>query len=175
LELAGSVSALTDSTNNIQRADITSAGNLQIDSGSIQQVGGIDGTGTTTVSAGASLTANYIVQSALVIGGTAGSAALVTIDASDPNGNPTAASGGLVLAGSLAPSGPFAEGVINSESMSTATTDSTDLAILAMGKPVGSDNPAPVPEPSTLLLALLATLGVAGAQHARKRSWATRI
>ena len=49
---------------------------------------GIDGQGTTTVSAGGSLIANHIVQGSLVIGGTAGSAATATIAASDGNGNP---------------------------------------------------------------------------------------
>jgi hypothetical protein len=39
-------------------------------SGTQQQVGNIDGSGTTQVNAGSDLTANHIVQSALVIGGT---------------------------------------------------------------------------------------------------------
>jgi ELWxxDGT repeat protein len=56
--------------------------------GSLAFIGGIDGPGDLTVDAGSSLTANCIVQSALVIGGTAGSPATVTIAASDSSGNP---------------------------------------------------------------------------------------
>jgi autotransporter-associated beta strand protein len=48
----------------------------------------IVGNGTTTVSSGASLIADHIVQGSLVIGGTAGSPATVTISASDASGNP---------------------------------------------------------------------------------------
>ena len=76
-------------------------------SGTHQQVGNIDGSGTTQVNAGSDLTANHIIQSALVIGGTAGSHGLVTIAASDISGNPPAESDGLTLATSLTPSGPF--------------------------------------------------------------------
>ena len=48
----------------------------------------IDGNGTTTINSGSSLIANHIIQSSLVIGGTAGSPATVTIAASDAKGNP---------------------------------------------------------------------------------------
>jgi autotransporter-associated beta strand protein len=48
----------------------------------------IVGNGTTTVSSGGSLIADRIVQGSLVIGGTAGNLATVTIAASDANGNP---------------------------------------------------------------------------------------
>jgi hypothetical protein len=50
--------------------------------------GGIEGTGNLTVDAGSNLTAGHIIQGALVIGGTAVSPAMVTIAASDANGNP---------------------------------------------------------------------------------------
>ncbi|HEV3343349.1 MAG TPA: RHS repeat-associated core domain-containing protein, partial [Pirellulales bacterium] len=56
--------------------------------GSLVFVGGIDGTGNVVVNAGSNLTANHIIQGNLVIGGTAGSPAIVTIAASDANGNP---------------------------------------------------------------------------------------
>ena len=59
-------------------------------SGTNQQVGNIDGLGTTQVNAGSDLTANHIIQSALVIGGTSTSPGFVTIDASDALGNPLA-------------------------------------------------------------------------------------
>ena len=55
------------------------------------QVGIIEGTGNTTVGDGSSLTANSIVQGSLVIGGSAGNPATVTIAASDASGNPVSA------------------------------------------------------------------------------------
>ena len=86
LELAGSISALGSAGGN--RAQITNSSTASgiVVSGTNQVVGAIDGTGTTQVSAGGSLTANHIVQSALVISGTATSHALVTIDASNSAG-----------------------------------------------------------------------------------------
>ncbi len=60
--------------------------------GSLAIGGGIDGTGDLAVNAGNNLTANHIVQSALVIGGTAESPAMVTIAASDASGNPLTSS-----------------------------------------------------------------------------------
>ena len=67
--------------NNNNSLTVTGAGNAHLD-------GGIEGPGNLTVNAGSSLTANHIVQGALVIGGTAGSPATVTIAASDSSGNP---------------------------------------------------------------------------------------
>jgi fibronectin type 3 domain-containing protein len=63
---------------------ISGAGSLSVGSG-------IEGTGDLTVSQGGSLTASDIIQSALMIGGTAGSPAIVTIAASDSSGNPLSA------------------------------------------------------------------------------------
>ena len=71
--------------------DSTAAGIVV--SGTNQVVGNIDGSGTTQVNAGSDLTANHIIQTALVIGGTAGNPALVTIAASDAGGAPL----GLIL------------------------------------------------------------------------------
>jgi beta-glucanase (GH16 family) len=59
--------------------------------GSVTCAGGIEGAGNLTVDAGSNLTAGDIIQSALVIGGAAGSSATVTIAASDAAGNPLAA------------------------------------------------------------------------------------
>jgi hypothetical protein len=91
----------------------------------------------------------------------------VTIDASDASGNPLGQPSGLELAGSLTPSGPFGEGVISSALFSTVAADGTAPPFLATGNSVGSGNPAPVPEPSTLLLALFAILGVVSTHFAR--------
>jgi hypothetical protein len=67
------------------------------------QVGVIEGGGSTAVGDGSSLTANSIVQGSLEIGGSAGSPAIVTIAASDASGNPlsAAASGSPAAAGAV--------------------------------------------------------------------------
>jgi autotransporter-associated beta strand protein len=89
LELAGSISALSSGAN---RANITNNSDAPgvLVSGINQQVGNVDGTGTTQVIAGSDLTASHIIQGALDIGGTLTSPSLVTIDASDASGNPLA-------------------------------------------------------------------------------------
>ena len=91
LELAGTISNLSDpsAANRVHIVNNSTqayGGSLWV-GGSNQQVGAIDGIGTTMVSAGSDLTANHIVQNALVIGGNA-SSNLVTIDASDSSGLP---------------------------------------------------------------------------------------
>jgi len=110
--------------------------------------------------------ANHIIQSSLVIGGTAGSHGLVTIDASDASGNPIGQPSELTLAGSLAPSDPIRAGGISSANLSSS--DNTDLAAQSAGNPAAGGNLSVVPEPPTLLLALLAVLGLVGAQFARR-------
>jgi fibronectin-binding autotransporter adhesin len=166
LELAGSASALSGGANRVNVTNNSAAPGILV-SGTHQQVGNIDGSGTTQVIAGSDLTANHIIQGALTIGGTAGSPAIVTIDASDASGNPLDQPSGFALAGSLTPSSPFETPDMSSASLSTATTASAPLAVLAMGNSVGGNNPAPVPEPSTLTLALFALLGVVGTPFAR--------
>ena len=65
LELAGTVAALSDGTGPHSVAvmnNSTAAAGLHV-TGTNQQVGAVDGSGTTQVEASASLTANHIVQS----------------------------------------------------------------------------------------------------------------
>ena len=163
LELAGTVSALGNGSNRVNITNNSAAPGILV-SGTHQQVGAIDGSGVTQVNAGSDLTANHIVQSALIIGGTAGSPALVTIDASDASGNPLDAarggplgqSSGLTLASSLTPSGPFGADGISSAILSSNT---------------GPEMMAPsVPEPSTLLLVLLVLSSLVGRRIARRRA-----
>jgi fibronectin-binding autotransporter adhesin len=166
LELAGSESAL-DPIIIKGRADIlnnstASAGVLV--SGTNQQVGGIDGAGTTQVNGGSDLTANHIVQGALVIGGDATHAALVTLDASDSNGSPLVASGGgFALAGSLEPSGAFGSGapsgagVLASGSSSSGSSLSIAGSTQSVSASVGGSLSA-VPEPATFVLLGLGSL-----------------
>ena len=78
--LAGTTSSLSNPTAAADRVHVINnstqagGGGLKV-TGTNQQTGAIDGTGDTVVSAGASLTANHIVQSSLVIGGSAGTPA----------------------------------------------------------------------------------------------------
>ncbi|HKD36445.1 MAG TPA: autotransporter-associated beta strand repeat-containing protein, partial [Pirellulales bacterium] len=157
LELAGSVSALSSSsarTNIVNNATIP--GGLLI-SGIHQQVGNINGSGTTQVDGGSDLTANHIIQSSLVILGNATSHGRVTIDASDSSGNPL--SSGLsqpaaITFGAAQPSFPSdglpyaIGGVINGD-------PTIDALAVASGAAVASS----VPEPSSWIL--LAVGGVA--------------
>ncbi|HKD36961.1 MAG TPA: hypothetical protein VKB78_09170, partial [Pirellulales bacterium] len=91
LELDGTVSALSGGAGgtNILNNSSASAGLLVRGSGQLS--GNIDGTGTLTIAADGALTANHVVQRALVIGGSAGHPATLSIAASDALGNPLAA------------------------------------------------------------------------------------
>ncbi|HEV2970669.1 MAG TPA: autotransporter-associated beta strand repeat-containing protein [Pirellulales bacterium] len=158
LELAGSVSDLSspDSPPSpataVLRAHVVNRGSLLV-SGTHQQTGGIDGTGgVTTVNSGSDLTADHIVQSSLVIGGTATSAALVTIASSDASGNPLAS--GFAVAGSLSPSGPFAAGTDGGSSLLASGGSSAGSSSSLGGANLGSGQ-ASVPEPASLLLMAL--------------------
>jgi autotransporter-associated beta strand protein len=160
LELAGSVSALgTAGGNRVHIVNGSTASGIVV-SGTNQVVGGIDGAGNTQVNAGSDLTADHIIQSALLIGGTAGSQALVIIAASDASGNSLRQPSELALAGSLTPNDPFGAGGISSANLSTG--GSSELAALSPGNSVGNGSPSSVPEPSTLLLVLGATSGLIG-------------
>ncbi len=122
LELAGVVSTLGTSAPahraNITNSSTAAAGLLV--SGGQQQVGGIDGTGNVQVSSNASLIANHITAGALMIGGTAGNPAVVTIDASDAGGAPLGDQLSAAVAGTLVPSSSFASGLGSSSSSLSA-------------------------------------------------------
>ncbi len=187
LELDGSVSSLTDAaalssgtvTNPLQRAAVKNDGTLQVDVNAIQQVGGIDpNTGTTggvVLSSGASLTADHINQTSLVIG----DGATFTLAPSDSDGNPMASSfspgpmargiaaigssGSLLLAGSIAPSTSFLASHANLLSANSATAGPA----ISLSSAVSSVNA--VPEPSSILLALLALSMAAPAAFRMRR------
>jgi hypothetical protein len=165
LELAGSVAALASGANCVNITNNSTAPGILV-SGTHQKVGTIDGTGTTQVNAGSDLEANRIVQSALMIGGTAGSHSVVTIAVSDASGNPLGQSNGLALVGSLAPSDPI--GADGSADLSSG--GGSELVSLTPFSSVGSGNPLSVPEPSTLLLVLLAITVLAGKQIVLRES-----
>ncbi len=166
LELAGSVSALSSGSNRVNIVNSSIAPGVLI-SGSNQIVGNIEGSGTTQVNAGSDLTANHIVQNALVIGGTAGSPALVTIDASDASGNPLGQPSEFALAGSVTPNDPSGVGGIGSAKLSSG--DNIDLAALSTENLAAGGNLSAVPEPSALLLVLVALTGLVGQRLALRR------
>ncbi len=175
LELDGSISSLTDAaalssgtvTNSLLRAAVKNDGTLQVDVNAIQQVGGIDpNTGTTggvVLSSGASLTADHINQTSLVIG----NGATFTLAPSDSNGNPMAStmatlspgpaapgsaaigSSGLILAGSLAPTSSF----LASSASLLGTSSATAAPAVSLNSAVASVSP--VPEPSAIVLLLI--------------------
>ncbi|HEV2969144.1 MAG TPA: autotransporter-associated beta strand repeat-containing protein [Pirellulales bacterium] len=169
LELAGSVSALSSGSNRVNITNNSGAAAGILVSGTHQHVGGIDGNGTTQVNAGSDLTADHIVQSALVIGGTAGSPALVMIDASGASGNPLDQSSGLVLADSLIPSGPFGAGDISSANSIGGTSGGADPEISLLGSSTVGGNASLVPEPSALVLMLVTLSSVVGEGIVRRR------
>ena len=165
LELAGSVSSLSSGSNRVNVVNNSVAPGILV-SGTNQQVGNIDGAGTTQVTAGSDLTTNHIVQSALVIGGAAGSPAVVTIDASDASGNPL----GQSLADALTPDGPFGADEISSAILSSNT--GAEIMAPSPGNSDAGGGRSPVPEPSTLLLVLLAVFAVTSRRIAlRWRDW----
>jgi autotransporter-associated beta strand protein len=174
LELAGSLSSLgtniTGNRANIQNNSSAAAGLLV--SGTSQQVGNIDGSGTTQVNAGSDLTANHIIQGALVIGGTSKSPALVTIDASDASGNPLAGLAALAAPTPLLPSiagGNLADS-LGSTTKSDPLADSLPLVLSLTGAP------AAVPEPSSLFLLAVGGLLLARAIFRRSTilNWKNR-
>jgi hypothetical protein len=158
LELAGTVSALGMAGGN--RASIvnnSSAPGLVV-SGSHQVVGAIDGSGTTQINAGSDLTANHIIQSALVIGGAAGSPGLVTIDASDASGNPL--EGFAVPATSLASESPLTDGSNLGKSMADGFNGVSATSPLAPFNSSSAIGTASVPEPSSMTLIAIGCLAV---------------
>jgi hypothetical protein len=160
LELAGSISGLGDGASRANVLNNSSAPGVLI-SGTEQYVGTIDGSGTVQINAGSGLTANHLIQSALLIGGTSTSHGLLAIDASDASGNPLQTSSGLELAGSLVYGDQFVDcmpvsgGVPSSE--------------LSLGLELGSSTPSggspAVPEPSAIALVLTGGTLLAVARH----------
>src|SRR5207244_2329106 len=114
--------------------------------GTNQQVGAIEGAGTTQINSSGNLTANRIVQAALVIGGDVTHRATVTISASDANGNPLNAGLGSSSTGSCGLALGASLPIVSLGPFLNASADGISGGITVDG----SDSA--VPEPSTLLL-----------------------
>jgi hypothetical protein len=154
LELAGSVSSLANGSNRVNITNNSDAPGVLV-SGTNQQVGNIDGSGTTQVNAGSDLTANYIIQSALVIGGASGNPGLVTIDASDGLGNPLASASALPK--SLASIGSL--GVGPDSTIPFRGSNAIDAVSAPSLSTTGGSSA--VPEPSGLVLLAVGAIAVA--------------
>jgi autotransporter-associated beta strand protein len=163
LELAGSVAALAAGANRIAITNnsTTPAGILV--SGTSQVVGNIGGTGNTQVNAGSSLTANHIIQNALVIGGTATSHATVTIDASGPSGSP--------LIGAIAAA--VANPISSAPSFGGSATPATVFGSIGLSNSGAELSPvalgSAIPEPSTFLLLAIGGLAVMSRRRILRR------
>jgi fibronectin-binding autotransporter adhesin len=152
LELAGSASALGTTTpaNRVAISNSSSAAAGLLISAGHQQVGGIGGVGTTQVAAGASLTADHIVQSALVLSGTVGNPALVTIDGSDSSGRPL--TDGPAWPASPAQNESFGVGADPSDPVGDSAINNSSLVTQGSSPGSTSADLAEVPEPSSLIL-----------------------
>ena len=139
VNVGGAVNPFSDG---VHKVAIANGGNLAVNASGIV-TGAVTGTGTTTVAAGAQLTADSIIQAALVIGGTSTSPSTVTIDPSDALGNPLSENGALPLSG--IPSG-----------LANDPTEVNGVAVSLIGgtSALPSGESRAVPEPSSLGLAL---------------------
>lgn len=148
LELAGSVSALSAGATRVDVTNNSSANGVLV-TGTHQQTGAIDGNGATKVAAGGDLAADHIIQSALIIAGSAGNPASLTIAASDSTGSPldrpAASNTALLPAVGIASDGTQADQFSASE-QPLVPLDQVEPAV----------NSASVPEPGSLALMAMA-------------------
>ena len=171
LELAGAVSSLSGGTAahsaNISNNSTAAAG-VHV-TGTHQKVGNIDGTGATQVDSGSDLTANHIIQGALVIGGDATHPALVTIDASDAAGHPLSALPVSLLGipSRLTTGGALEVG--GASGVGSSRAGGFEPVAASAGSFSSGGSLSSVPEPSSLLLVLLAVVGGIGHRVARRR------
>jgi fibronectin-binding autotransporter adhesin len=173
LELAGSASALSSGVSshvNVINNSQAAAGGL-LSTGTNQKVGFVSGGGNTVVAAGSDLTASEIVQNALIIGGTAGNLATLTIRASDSGagmlaGDAVGGSGpGSALAGSAA-------GTSSGSILLAGETGLRESDVLARASAAGvslAGGSTTVPEPSTLLLLVVGLAGCVSVELRRRR------
>ena len=166
VSVSGAVNPFSDGTHKVA---IANNGNLAVNSSGIV-TGAVTGAGTTTVAAGAQMTADSIIQTALIIGGTSTNRSTVTIDPSDSLGNPLSEAAAVAgsgatdgLAADLASSAGNSDGAI--ERFPSTANGSTPIgeftSLLSPSDSLGSslaafpsDESRSVPEPSLPCLAL---------------------
>jgi fibronectin-binding autotransporter adhesin len=158
LELSGAVSALSAGAN---RAAITNASVAPgiLVSGTHQQVGAISGAGSTGVNAGSDLTANHIIQRALIIGGAMGNPATVTIAVSNAAGNPIAegaGDAGTRIGDGVSHFGDSIDSPVSASAYSTSIGEVNTFDVVQLTDGGTATTPLPVPEPSACLLFALA-------------------
>jgi T5SS/PEP-CTERM-associated repeat protein len=159
LELAGAVSSLAVGNTRVNVSNTSSATTGIHVTGTNQVVGGINGSGATGVDAGSNLTANHIVQNALIIGGTLGNSATVTIAASDASGNPLGSVLGTgTISGAFGADSPLASGIISGAMPSIGDVSAGEFSGATQSGPGISSGASQVPEPSTLVLLAIAGL-----------------
>jgi fibronectin-binding autotransporter adhesin len=163
LELSGAAAALSAGINRATVANSSVAPGILV-SGTHQQVGNINGAGSTSVNPGSDLTANHILQSTLIIGGTIGNPAVVTIASSNAAGQPSATSG---LDAWLALDGSKNGGAASASLLSMGAADfgSDTITVGWNAENRNGVNAGAVPEPATWLLL---SLGVAALLRARR-------
>ncbi len=180
LELAGSVSALGPAGLAAgSRPLIKNDGTLSVTNpGSVQVVGGIEGgdagTGVTSVAAGASLTADHIIQAALVVGGDQDFGGSVTISPSDNLGDPL----GAVLLSGVSDS-KYPDSAATGLSLAAtpfAAGNATGFGAYSLGgKALGGESVVPEPASQALLLIGAGIVAAAAGQSRRNlvrmREW----
>jgi hypothetical protein len=105
--------------------------------GSFTVGGGIDGAGDLKVGGGGNLTTTHIIQHVLIIGGSSGSLAIVTIAPSDAAGAPLATIDAGVIAAAR-PSAPFAQPVASMAIPAAATLETLSAAVVVPSERVQS-------------------------------------
>jgi hypothetical protein len=181
LELAGSVSNLSSVVGPPTSAAVVNSSNAVagvLVTGTNQRLGGIDGTGNVVVADGGGLTADHIIQTALVIGGTANNPANVTISASDSQGHPLdtpgAPMGGALASGlgaenwaiaayglvggdtsKLAANGPSAAHTPPGSASLASASSAASAGVMGGAQMVSGGS---VPEPSAWILAAVALI-----------------
>jgi hypothetical protein len=117
--------------NNDSLLTLTGVGTLQVN-------GGIEGMGNLAIDSGSNLTADRIIQGALVIGGSYGNPATLTIAASDASGNPLTPSA-TTSSEANGSSGPLAAFFVpRKASPATTSTPPTALATSLATSPISA-------------------------------------
>jgi autotransporter-associated beta strand protein len=150
LEVANSTPALSNTP--VMNNSTATVGLLI--TGPCLEIKSIDGSGATQVNAGADVTTDHIIQSALVIGGTGVNPATVTIDATDASGSPLSQDADS-LTGPLASRPTEQSDLLSRDAGSTAAANGVFAESAALPPPSAGAT-ASVPEPPAVLLPLVA-------------------